>query len=148
MRIRSAIASGAISMNIVSKKIGALRMKVLHSSAQPARFSPKNARKRRTTLSAPPLSIRLIPMIAASAIEIAMSRAVSPRPFDTISTTPTMDDMGFTAPSFCTMFQVSLFVISPAIMAARINATNACIRSLLMAMMMKAMLTARMTKGQ
>ena len=146
--MRSAIASGTISMNIVSKKIGALRMKVLHSSAQPACFSPKKARKRRTTLSALPLSIKHMPMIAASAIEIAMSRAVSPKPLDTISTTPTMEDIAFTEPSFCTMSHELLFARMPASKAARINATNACMRSTLIAMMMKATLIARTTKGQ
>ena len=146
--MRSAIASGAMSMNIVSKKIGALRMKVLHSSAHPARFSPKKARKRRTTLSAPPLSIRHMPITAARAIEMAMSRAVSPSPFDTISTTPTIDDMVFTLPSFCTMSHVSWSVISPASIAARIKARKACRRSTLMPTMMKATLTARTTKGQ
>ena len=81
MRSASAIAIGIISMNIVSKKMGMLRMYVLMTIAKLIPWSaPMTARNRRTTLSAWPLSISAMPMIVAMPMTIAMLLAVSPKP--------------------------------------------------------------------
>jgi hypothetical protein len=87
-------------------------------------------------------------MIAARAMEIAMSRAESPSPLDTISTAPTRAGIVFTLPSFCTTSHEAFPASRQASKAARMSARKGCMRSLLIAMMMKATLTARTTKGQ
>ncbi len=109
--------------------------------ATPERFSPNTARNRRTTLSAAPLSIRHMPMMAARATTTATSAAVLPSPTMVSSTAWTK--WFLPAPPG----NVPAGVRKPAVMPARINARKAWTRNTVMRTTMSATEMSRIRNG-